>query len=133
MKEKKGQLLPHVIEKIEDWPIFKLSEDRKNFIQQIDDFTFARLKGKHGAKINDVIARTIYMERIRIKEEPWKVDPPNERLFWKKIQKQVVKNSLESTPEKSNDKTDEVLRKIIHRYSEEIVGTFKISTFLFAR
>src|SRR5690606_36504896 len=108
-------------------------EDRKNFIQQIDDFTFARLKGKHGAKINDVIARTIYMERIRIKEEPWKVDPPNERLFWKKIQKQVVKNSLESTPEKSNDKTDEVLRKIIHRYSEEIVGTFKISTFLFAR
>lgn len=133
MKEKKGQLLPHVIEKIEEWPIFKLSEDRKNFIQQIDDFTFARLKGKHGAKINDVIARTIYMERIRIKEEPWKVDPPNERLFWKKIQKQVVKNSLESTPEKSNDKTDEVLRKIIHRYSEEIVGTFKISTFLFAR
>ncbi len=133
MKEKKGQLLPHVIEKIEDWPIFKLSEDRKNFIQQIDDFTFARLKGKHGAKINDVIARTIYMERIRIKEEPWKVDPPNERLVWKKIQKQVVKNSLESTPEKSSDKTDEVLRKIIHRYSEEIVGTFKISTFLFAR
>jgi glycerol-3-phosphate O-acyltransferase len=132
-EQSKGSIYPHVIPEIEDWPIYKLSEDRKNFVSQIDDLTFRRLEAKYGEKISDVIARTIYMERIRIKEEPWKVDPPNEKVFWKRIQRKLVKNSLSSAPEIAKLKNEEILQKIIHRYSEEIVGTFKIKTFLFAR
>lgn len=132
-KEPKGNIYPHVIPEIEDWPIYKLSEDRKNFVAEIDGLTHKRLTTKYGEKLADVLARTIYMERIRVKEEPWKVDPPNEKVFWKRIQRKLVKNSLSSTPESAQQKNEEILQRIIHRYSEEIVGTFKIKTFLFAR
>lgn len=124
---------PPVIPEISEWPIYKLSEDRKRFIEEIDDFTLNRLQHTFSAQVENIIAKTIYLERIRIKEEPWKVDPPNERQFWKKIRKKLVRNSLDKDAEEATKSNEEILRKIIHRYSEEIVGTFRIKTFLFAR
>lgn len=81
----------------------------------------------------DLIVKTIYQERIRIKESPWKVDPPNERSFWNKISKQLIKKSLDRKDSDAMAEAEDILRKIIHRYSEEIVGTFKIPTFRFAQ
>ena len=70
---------------IKDWPIYHLSEDRSNFIKEIDDFTLNRIAAKKTDELVNMIATTVYMERSRIKEESWKVDPPNDRVFWKKI------------------------------------------------
>jgi len=128
------QINPHVIPDIEDWPIYQLSEDRKAFVREMDEYTLDRLQRYHSpAELSDMIAKTIYLERIRIKEEPWKVDPPNERQFWRKIQKKLVGESLDRDEAESTQINEEILRQIIHRYSEEIVGTFSIPTFLFAR
>lgn len=80
----------HVFPDIEDWPIYKLSEDRRNFIQEIDEFTLERFMRKPSGQLTDIIAKTIYQERIRMKEEPWKVDPPNERQFWRRIRQKLV-------------------------------------------
>lgn len=125
---------PHVIPDIEDWPIYQLSEDRRRFVQEIDEFTLERLKRQYtNTQLADIIARTIYLERIRIKEEPWKVDPPNERQFWRKIRKRLVVESLDRDELEAAKINEEILQQIIHRYSEEIVGTFRISFFLFAR
>jgi glycerol-3-phosphate O-acyltransferase len=126
-------IYPHVIPEIEDWPIFKLHADRKNFVREIDDFTRERLSKLHGDKLDDIIAKTIYLERIRIKEEPWKVDPPNERQFWRKIRQRLIDPTATRSTEEHDQVVDELLSRIIHRYSEEIVGTFGIKTFLFAR
>lgn len=128
-----SKVYPHVIGEISDWPIAKLLSDRRNFVQEIDDFTFNRLKEEYGDEIIDVILKTIYLERIRIKQDPWKVDPPNEQLFWKKIKNKLMKRSHEISKEEMSDIADAALRTIIHRYSEEIVGTFRKPTFLFAR
>ncbi|MEO1626283.1 MAG: 1-acyl-sn-glycerol-3-phosphate acyltransferase [Bacteroidota bacterium] len=122
-----------VIERIEDWPIYRLSEDREAFVQQIDEFTVDRLMQLSNEQLQDIIVKTIYLERIRIKEEPWKVDPPNERQFWGRIRKHMVRRSLDKNDEESRMQTEEILRRIVNRYSEEIVGTFKIPTFRFAR
>ena len=124
---------PHLVPEIEDWPIYKLHRDRSKFVQEIDRFTVKRLESKHGSRIGQVIARTSYLERIRIKEEPWKVDPPDERNFWRKIRKQLVGESLDRSPEEAAAINQEILGRIIHRYTEEIVGTFRKKTFLFAR
>lgn len=125
---------PHVISDIEDWPIYQLSEDRRRFVREIDEFTLERLKRQYtNTQLADIIARTIYLERIRIKEEPWKVDPPNERQFWRKIRKRLVVESLDRDELEAAKINEEILQQIIHRYSEEIVGTFRISFFLFAR
>ena len=81
----------------------------------------------------NMIATTVYMERSRIKEESWKVDPPNDRVFWKKISYKLFNKAFEKDEKEAKVVVDELLGKIIHRYSTEIVGTFKIPTFRFAR
>jgi glycerol-3-phosphate O-acyltransferase len=123
----------HVFPNIEDWPIHRLSEDRRRFIAGIDEFTLQRFMSKPQGVLTDIISKTIYQERIRMKEDPWKVDPPNDRQFWRKIRKQLLSASLDKNEEQAKKNNEELLQMIIHRYSEEIVGTFNVKTFLFAR
>lgn len=130
---KETVLYPHVIPNIEDWPIYKIHQDRDSFVKEIQDFTLSNFTRKPTSQVSDIIAQAIYQERIRIKEEPWRVDPPNESIFWKKIRKKLVRQSLDKNEEQAKEVNEEILKQIIGRYSEEIVGSFKKSTFLFAR
>ena len=131
--KKEVKIYPRVIERIEDWPTYKLSKDRAEFVREIDEHTFRRLSTKHKKDLADVLVKTIYQERIRIKEDPWKVDPPNDRSFWNRISKRLIKKSLDRDSAEAREVSEQILQKIIHRYSEEIVGTFQISTFRFAQ
>jgi len=128
-----SKVYPQVIEKIEDWPISRLSKDREQFIEEINEFTLNRLMSMSKDKVSDLIAKTLYLERIRINEEPWKVDPPNERAYWRKLRKKLADNAVNQEGEAFDQINKEILQQIIGRYSEEIVGTFNIKTFLFAR
>ena len=131
--KKNINIYPRVIERIEDWPIYRLSKDRAEFIREIDEFTFNRIANRHRKDLADVLVKTIYQERIRIKESPWKVDPPNERQFWNRISKKLIKQSLDRNDAEAKAAAEDILQKIIHRYSEEIVGTFQVGTFKFAQ
>lgn len=132
-KKTSNTVLPPVIENLEEWPIFQLSEDRPRFIQEIADHTLAHLTAKSVTATSDIISKTIYTERIRLKEEPWKVDPPSEKQFWKRIGRRHVHKALDGGYEEANKSNRDILREIVTRYAEEIVGTFRIGTFLFAR
>lgn len=127
------QIYPRVIENIEDWPIYRLSENRAEFIQDLENHTFKTFNAQNWQDKIDLIVKTIYQERIRIKESPWKVDPPNDRTFWNRISKRLIKKSLDRNDPEAQEAAEDILRKIIHRYSEEIVGTFRIPTFRFAQ
>ena len=127
----KTKTYPQLIPDMKEWPIYKLSKDREKFIEEIIEFTMERLMSN--PKLSDTIAKTIYLERIRIKEEPWKVDPPNEQLFWKKIRKKLITKSLDKEESEALIQNKEILYKIVKRYAVEIVGTFKPKTFQFAR
>lgn len=129
----KSKIYPHVLPNIEDWPIYQLSEDRRAFVEELEAFTMLCYKKKTNAQLTDIIAKTIYMERIRTKEEPWKVDPPNERSFWNKMQQTLFNGSPDPKSAEAIKTNEEILHQIVNRYAEEIVGTFKIRTFLFAR
>lgn len=126
------KVYPQLIPDIKDWPIHKLYEDRDELIQTVDQHTLDFLLEKHGDRIGDLISRVCYLELIRLKENPWKVDPPNEEQFWKKIRIEVSAND-KLKPEQKQQNNSEILRRIIHRYTTEIAGNFKESTFLFAR
>ncbi len=128
-----SKIYPHIFPEISDWPIYRLLSDRKNLVAEIESYTFDRLKILYGNELEDIIAKTIYLERIRVREEPWKVDEPDEPVFWKKLGQKLAKGSLNGNGTGQNGTLDEILRQILHRYAEEIVGTFKISTFQFAR
>ncbi len=128
-----SQIYEHIIPDISEWPIYKLLADRKNFVEEIEEFTCRRLLKLHDQDLHEVVARSIYLERIRIKEEPWKVDPPNEYIFWKKMSHRLMGKSPEMSKEDAKASAEAVLRTIVHRYAEEIVGTFSIPHFQFAR
>lgn len=122
-----------VYDEITDWPIYKHSEDREQFVKDLNEFTLARIMSRRNNDIEELLSKTIYQEKIRVKEEPWKVDPPNERQFWNKMRKRLINRSLDKEQDEARASNEEILKRIIHRYSEEIVATFKIKTFLFAR
>lgn len=123
----------HVLPNLEEWPVYLLSEDRKTFVQSLISETQKDIEEHPIETTTDYISQTMYLERIRIKEEPWKVDPPKEKQFWNKINKRLLRYSLDQPADIAKANNAEILRQIIQRYAEEVVGTFRISTFLFAR
>jgi len=124
---------PPVLEDVQDWPIYKASELRDSFILNLNKIVFDRLTKIHKGKLYDLLAKTIFDERIRVKEEPWKVDPPNEKIMWSKLQRRLVEARDDVDEEAQLNAYHNILEEIIDRYSEEIVSTFKIKTFKFAR
>lgn len=126
------RIYPPLMPEIRDWPIHKLYEDRDGLIDTVDEQTVDHIVEKHGDRIGDLISRVSYLELIRLKETPWKVDPPNEEQFWKRVRSEVTSNDKHK-PEVRQQNNIELLKRIIHRYTTEIAGNFKESTFLFAR
>jgi len=121
--ENKRKIYPQVYPDLQDWPIYKLSEDREDFVQETTKYTLNKILRKQSEdELADTIAKTIYLERIRMKEEPWKVDPPDESTFWRKVRKNLIRESLDKAKETSHKANELILEDIIGRYSEEIVG-----------
>ena len=131
--EEKLQLFPHILPDLEDWPIHKMSIDRRGIIEEVNKFTLERFDEKYDGDFSELLAKTIYQERIRIREKPWRVDPPNEDLFWKKIRQRVESVNAETDLKVKHQVQSEVMAKIINRYTEEIVGSFVPKTYLQAR
>lgn len=120
---------PPIEPDIRQWPVYLLSQDRDHFIRQMRTFVFNQLTANQTKSVKALVDRALYMERARIKDKPWKVDPQDERMFWSKVRKRMA-----SIGEDDNHETEyDVLQEVVHRYAREIVGTFQINTFLFAR
>ncbi len=128
----KKQTFPPLIEQISDWPINKLTEDRDTFVKELEDYTLQNLNRKSPDFIKELIQKTIFQEKIRMKEEPWRIDPPNDRIFWNRVRKKIDVTEIDSPSEKQNN-IQEALKMVIHRYAEEIVGTFNVKTFKLIR
>ncbi len=130
---KKQKIYDLIWPEITDWPIWKMHNKRADFVKEVEDITLKRIMEKKPARVTDIITKTIYSEKVRCKAAPWKVDPPNERQFWSKLQRELREKSIDQPEEQARQANEAILRQIIQRYSEEIVGTFKKKTFLFAR
>ncbi|THH41582.1 1-acyl-sn-glycerol-3-phosphate acyltransferase [Neolewinella litorea] len=132
--EWEGQRYTHTVPDVHDWEIYKLSEDREAFVKQLESSSVNRIMQEHGDSLTDLLSKTIFSEQERTRNEPWKVDPPQERSYWKRQAKLLATHSLdEDEPATAEEAAQSILRRIVHRYAEEIVGTFKIPTFRFAR
>lgn len=124
----------HILPDINEWPIADLSRRRSVFVKQLQDFTYGKLtKDKSFSTIKEFIEKTIYLEKSRVKNIPWRVDPPNEMLFWNRLQQKIASIQDPSNKVHLKEVYKDVLKTIIHRYSEEIVGTFNTNSYLFAR
>lgn len=122
-------MFPHIKPNIEEWPIFIFSKDRNEFRKDLADYIYDRIVSRQ-SDVASLISKTVYLEKQRIKTSPWKVDPADESMFWNSIAA-----DLSASMERS-DKDEAVatiLKRVINRYTEEIVGRFDKKTFLFSR
>ncbi len=114
---------------MKDWPVHKVSERRGEFIQDLNRFTNDRLKDNK-LTTEELLEKTIYLEKIRVKNNPLKVDPADDKSYWSELESETSRAKKSSNSEEEFQK---ILYRIINRYNEEIVGNFKIKTFKFAQ
>ena len=101
----------------EVWPVVKLAKNRKEFMERVIEESFLRMK-KLKPNLSSLIEElelTRYQEKLRYKNNPWKVDPDDEVIFWNGVKSKLL--DLENSEKKEKQETsDQILKDIISRY-----------------
>lgn len=131
-----GQYKP-ILEGIPDWPVYQLSKSRKEFIEEVAQKAIERVRELRPTRkqLIDELEATVVREQNRMKRNRWRVDAKDEGKFWSSIKSDLVE--LSGLPgkgaEESGKREEEILYRIVHRYANEIAGSFKPSKYRLAR
>ncbi|WP_333819356.1 1-acyl-sn-glycerol-3-phosphate acyltransferase [Ohtaekwangia sp.] len=133
-KKNKNKKYKPILEGIPDWPVYQLSKNRKEFIEEVAQTSIARVKELRPTtkQLIDELQTTVYREQQRMKRNRWRVDPVDEPRFWASIKDELV--GLDTKPtEEAQVKAEEILHRIVSRYANEIAGNFKASSYKVTR
>ena len=111
-----------------DWPISQFGEKRGEFVFELNDFVLKKILDSHRENLEPLLAKTIYLEKKRSKNNRWRVDPEDEVRYWSSLSKELNQVTQDGGTQGGYL---ELLKRIINRYDEEIVGTFKPKTYKF--
>lgn len=116
----------------DEWPVVKMSKNRDEFIKAVADTTYKQIKKirPSPSSLIQELETTRHLEKLRLQNEPWEVDPDDEVAFWQKVKSELME--LSGKGETAN-KEDEILQRILQRYASEIAGNFKPSYYQFTR
>ena len=118
-----------IIPKVKEWPIVQLARNRKAFIQEVTNESFETLKNMgRGKSLREELEMTVYREKLRIKNNPWRVDPVDDQTYWQTIQTRLL-DSQNLPANEAKVEEEEILKEILNRYCNEIAGNFKKSSF----
>ena len=133
-KKNKNKKYEPILDGIPDWPVYQLSKNRKEFIEEVAQKSFQYIKEIRptNRQLVDELEATVYREQQRMKRNRWRVDPADEPRFWGAIKEELVALSNKS-PEESQATADDVLMRIVKRYAHEIAGNFKPTSYRLAR
>lgn len=133
-KKNKNKKYKPILDGIPDWPVYQLSKNRKEFIEEVAQHARMRvLEARPSNKqLIDELQATVYREQQRMKRNRWRVDPEDESSFWADVKKQLV-SLPEGPPETVSNSVNQILQQIIGRYANEIAGNFKPSSYRFTR
>lgn len=128
----KKKIYKPIHEHTQEWPVVQLTKNRKWFIEKVVEDTFEKIiaENKGENEIKEELETTLHKEQLRIRKNPWKVDPPDEFSFWNNVKQKLVDLVADKNPK---HKEEELLKLIIHRYADEIAGNFKKSRYRVAR
>lgn len=122
----------------DEWPVVRLARDRKDFVRKVASHSLSRILKHTGSNpdlLKEELESTLYREKLRIKQNPWAVDPDDEKEFWGKVKAsllQVNSESRLSDPERL-EVYQEILETITTRYAEEIASNFRHQHYKFIR
>lgn len=136
LEEKKNKNRPYkpILDGIPDWPVYRLSKNRKEFVEEVAQKTIERIKELRPTRkqLIDELEATAYREQNRIKRNRWRVDPKDDSKFWAQVKNELVELSSK-VPEESKPIEEEILQKIVLRYVNEIAGNFKPNSYRVTR
>jgi glycerol-3-phosphate O-acyltransferase len=121
-----------IIHQKDEWPVVKLSKYRKEFIKLVAEASKERIltiTGQNVDLLREELETTLYREKMRIKQNPWVVDPEDDYEFWSGVKSKLVQLTSESniSVEEKKDAYHSILHDITTRYAEEIASNFKHS------
>ena len=125
-----------IVPKRKEWPVVYLSKNRKRFIEEVIRLSMAKVteRATTTEALVDELEATLYKERLRIKENPWAVDPDDEESFWRKVKRRLVTLSNHHPDESAlQSEVDAILHDITARYTHEIASRFRPSRYRLAR
>lgn len=133
-KKNKNKKYKPILDGIPDWPVYQLSKNRKEFIEEVTQYALSRIKElrpttKH---LIDELETTVYREQQRMKRNRWRVDAEDEPRFWSTLKDELVALAGK-TPEETQQKAEELMQRIVARYANEIAGNFKPTQYRFTR
>ena len=133
-KKNKNRRYEPILEGIPDWPVYQLSKNRKEFIEEVAQAAYNQIKKNRPTtkQLTDELEATVYREQQRMKRNRWRVDPVDEPKFWGNLKEELVALATKSQ-EEVQAKADELLHRIVLRYSNEIAGNFKASSYRLTR
>ncbi|UZD20979.1 1-acyl-sn-glycerol-3-phosphate acyltransferase [Algoriphagus halophytocola] len=122
----------------EEWPVVKLARERKDFVKKVSGLAEEKVLSitAHNPDIlKEELETTLYREKLRIKQNPWVVDPDDEATFWGDVKSALVQISTEGGKSKKEklEGYKAILNRITSRYAEEIASNFKHSHYKFTR
>ncbi|WP_288372943.1 1-acyl-sn-glycerol-3-phosphate acyltransferase [uncultured Algoriphagus sp.] len=134
IKHKYDPILPSK----DEWPVVKLARERKEFVKKVSENAQGRilkLTSNNMEILKEELETTRYREKLRIKQNPWVVDPDDEGAFWGKVKESLLHASSETSLSKKQREAiyKEILESITSRYSEEIASNFKHQHYKFIR
>ncbi|WP_296699322.1 1-acyl-sn-glycerol-3-phosphate acyltransferase [Algoriphagus sp.] len=121
-----------------EWPVVKLARERKEFVKKVSDLAEERilnLAEKNPDILKEELETTLYREKLRIKQNPWVVDPDDESSFWREVKASLLQINS-ATGLSKIEKIQEyksILNRITSRYAEEIASNFKHTHYKFTR
>ncbi len=132
-KKNKNKKYKPILDGIPDWPVYRLSRNRKEFIEEVAQKAYERILQLRPQRkqLLDELQTTVYREQQRMKRNRWRVDPRDEPRFWASVKEQINVLSARSDDESGAEK--ELLKQIVYRYANEIAGNFKPSSYKLAR
>jgi glycerol-3-phosphate O-acyltransferase len=134
-KKNKNKQYKPILDGIPDWPVYQLSKNRKEFIEEVALKAFNQIKKNRPTtkQVIDELQATVYREQQRMKRNRWRVDPADEPRFWGNIKEELVVLTTKSPEDSQAAKADELLLRIVSRYANEIAGNFKASSYRLTR
>lgn len=133
-KKNKNKRYKPILDGIPDWPVYQLSKNRKEFIEEVAQKAFTEIKKNRptAKQLLDELEATVYREQQRMKRNRWRVDAADEPRFWGNMKEELVALATKD-PEECQAKADELLLRIVSRYSNEIAGNFKANSYRLTR
>jgi glycerol-3-phosphate O-acyltransferase len=119
-----------------EWPVVKLARERKEFVKKVAELAEERILSQTGNNpeiLREELETTLYREKLRVKQNPWVVDPDDEGEFWGEVKSSLLTVNAESKKVSRFEGYKSVLNKITNRYAEEIASNFKATHYKFTR